>query len=173
MSKQILTEIINPALARLAAHRIPVSDAARVMLYAIGLQESNLQHRFQISLRSNGERFRGPARGLWQFEKGGGVSGVVNHRSSADIARVFTAEFVAATPRITAQSGQLWPMRTFWPQFSPGFCCGLTPGRCPRLRPPVSGRPGTTTSGSGGRASRTPRNGPPAGEPRWTLSSNL
>jgi len=33
MSKQILTKIIDPALGRLAAHRIPVTDAARVMLY--------------------------------------------------------------------------------------------------------------------------------------------
>jgi len=105
MSKQILAEIINPALDRLAAHRIPVTDAARVMLYAIGLQESNLQHRFQISQRSNGERFRGPARGFWQFEIGGGVAGVMAHKSSADIARAFTAEFVGSN---STNNGAIW-----------------------------------------------------------------
>jgi hypothetical protein len=49
------------------------SEAARVMLYAIGLQESRFEHRRQIG---------GPARGFWQFEKGGGVKGVLTHPSS-------------------------------------------------------------------------------------------
>jgi len=46
---------------------------ARAMLLAIGLQESRFQYRFQV---------RGPARGFWQFESGGGVAGVINHRST-------------------------------------------------------------------------------------------
>lgn len=51
---------------------------ARVMLLAIGLQESRLIHRRQIG---------GPARGLWQFELGtrasrGGVWGVYLHHAS-------------------------------------------------------------------------------------------
>ena len=49
------------------------SPEARVMLAAIGLQESRFTHRRQI---------RGPARGFWQFERGGGVFGVLNHRAS-------------------------------------------------------------------------------------------
>lgn len=49
------------------------SREARVMLAAIGLQESRLEHRRQI---------KGPARGFWQFESGGGVRGVLNHPSS-------------------------------------------------------------------------------------------
>lgn len=53
------------------------SDRARVMLLAIGLQESRLIHRRQIG---------GPARGLWQFEKGGGVRGVLNHKASRSYA---------------------------------------------------------------------------------------
>lgn len=42
---------------------------ARAMLLAIGMQESRLVHRKQIG---------GPARGLWQFERGG-VAGVLRH----------------------------------------------------------------------------------------------
>lgn len=53
------------------------SDRARVMLLAIGLQESRLTHRRQIG---------GPARGLWQFERGGGVRGVLNHKASRSYA---------------------------------------------------------------------------------------
>lgn len=50
------------------------SPEARVMLLAIGLQESRFKHRQQIG---------GPARGFWQFEKGGGVKGVLSHYASA------------------------------------------------------------------------------------------
>lgn len=49
------------------------SDAADVMLLAIGLQESRFKHRRQI---------RGPARSYWQFERGGGVVGVLDHPST-------------------------------------------------------------------------------------------
>lgn len=51
-----------------------LSRAARVMLLAIGLQESRFEHRKQIG---------GPARGFWQFESGGGVKGVLTHPASA------------------------------------------------------------------------------------------
>lgn len=46
---------------------------ARVMLLAIGLQESRFEHRHQIG---------GPAHGFWQFESGGGVKGVMEHPST-------------------------------------------------------------------------------------------
>lgn len=46
------------------------SDAATAMLLAIGLQESRFKHRQQIG---------GPAQGWWQFERGGGVIGVLSH----------------------------------------------------------------------------------------------
>lgn len=62
---------INPALDLLGARF--ASDEARVMLVAIGYQESRFQHRAQIG---------GPARGFWQFEQGGGVHGVLQHHSS-------------------------------------------------------------------------------------------
>jgi hypothetical protein len=51
------------------------SPQARAMLLAIGLQESGFVARRQIL---GDERF-GPARGLWQFEQGGGISGVLSH----------------------------------------------------------------------------------------------
>lgn len=54
------------------------SPQARVMLYAIGLQESRMTYRRQIV---NGKPI-GPAKGLWQFERGGGCKGVVEHPAS-------------------------------------------------------------------------------------------
>lgn len=49
------------------------SSKAIVMMLAIGLQESRFKHRRQIN---------GPARGFWQFERGGGVAGVLRHEAS-------------------------------------------------------------------------------------------
>lgn len=56
------------------------SPEARVMLYAIGLQESRFTHRFQVVQGRPGAK--GPARGFWQFERGGGCKGVVEHPAS-------------------------------------------------------------------------------------------
>lgn len=47
---------------------------ATVMLLAIGLQESRFEHRQQVG---------GPARSFWQFERGGGVRGVLTHPETA------------------------------------------------------------------------------------------
>lgn len=49
------------------------SPEARVLLLAIGAQESAFRHRTQIG---------GPAHGYWQFEQGGGVTGVIRHRAT-------------------------------------------------------------------------------------------
>lgn len=46
------------------------SPQARAMLMAIGWQESRFSHRRQVE---------GPARGYWQFERDGGVVGVMRH----------------------------------------------------------------------------------------------
>lgn len=51
---------------------------ARAMLRAIGLQESQFKHRFQVG---------GPAKGFWQFEKGGGIKGVLNHPTVKEYAQ--------------------------------------------------------------------------------------
>ena len=66
--KTTLETIIEPALRILPPQMS--SLRARAMMLAIGMQESRLTHRRQIN---------GPARGLWQFERGGGVAGVLRH----------------------------------------------------------------------------------------------
>lgn len=66
---------------------------ARVLLLAIGLQESGLTARVQ-RVAGGG---KGPARGLLQFERGGGVVGVLNHPASRDLAlQVCTARKLPA-----------------------------------------------------------------------------
>lgn len=63
------------------------SRQAHIMLLAMALQESRLKHRRQI---------RGPARGFWQFEAGGGVAGVLRHSASrTDAVRACNALSVA------------------------------------------------------------------------------
>lgn len=53
---------------------------ARVMIYAIGLQESRFIYRRQMV--GNPPRPVGPAKGYWQFERAGGCRGVINHHAS-------------------------------------------------------------------------------------------
>lgn len=72
--------VIEPALDLLPSKM--GSDEALVMLVAIALQESNLDAR---------EQHGGPARGLWQFERGGGVHGVLTHHAVRDYARKLCA----------------------------------------------------------------------------------
>lgn len=67
---------VLPALALLPSQMN--SPFARVMLYAIGLQESRFQYRRQLG--------NGPARGYWQFERGGGVAGVMAHPATREYA---------------------------------------------------------------------------------------
>lgn len=74
---QVIATAINPALALLPARMD--SPQARVLMLAIGLQESRFEHRRQLG--------NGPARGFWQFEAGGGVKGVMTHLASRDDAR--------------------------------------------------------------------------------------
>lgn len=50
-----------------------------VAMLAIGLQESRFTHRYQVL---NTPGVKGPARGFWQFESGGGVKGVMTHSAS-------------------------------------------------------------------------------------------
>lgn len=67
-----LSYLVIPA----AFHLLPKEMGTRhaiAFLLAIALQESKCCHRRQI---------RGPARGFFQFEKGGGVKGVLSHPSS-------------------------------------------------------------------------------------------
>lgn len=95
--RQTIVDAIDPALALLPPAL--TSDNARVMMLAIGLQESELIHRYQV-LSGGG---RGPARGLAQFEDGGGVKGVMTHASSRDLAR-----------ELCEARGTAWDRRTIW-----------------------------------------------------------
>ncbi len=75
--QSVTSTAINPALKLLPSAMD--SAAARILMLAIGLQESGLTVRRQ--------RGNGPARSLWQFElgsqtRGGGVWGVYQHDSS-------------------------------------------------------------------------------------------
>lgn len=79
---RVLRDMIKPAFRELPARM--ASDEARVMLLAIGLQESRFKHRVQMPLRPGMPP--GPARGFWQFEKGGGVKGVLSHPASSRLA---------------------------------------------------------------------------------------
>jgi hypothetical protein len=79
----LLKTAIEPALKLLPPKMD--SNAARVMLLAIGLQESRFKYRFQ-TVHGRPE-LKGPAKSFWQFEKGsmalgGGVAGVVKHEAS-------------------------------------------------------------------------------------------
>ncbi|WP_312538257.1 hypothetical protein [Achromobacter mucicolens] len=81
---EIIAAGIDPALALLPA-RMDTAEA-RIMLLAIGLQESRFEHRRQLV--GNPPRPTGPAKSFWQAEQGGGmVHGVRLHvatRAAAD-----------------------------------------------------------------------------------------
>lgn len=67
------------ALVDCALHFLPEkmnTPSAKAMLIAVALQESNMADRKQIG---------GPARGYWQFEKPGGVIGVLDHHATRAI----------------------------------------------------------------------------------------
>ena len=55
------------------------SPFARINQAAIGQQESGYLVRRKYG--------NGPARGYWQFEEGGGVKGVMEHKASSELAR--------------------------------------------------------------------------------------
>lgn len=84
---------ISLALSLLPAKM--TSPEALAMLYAIGLQESGMTARVQM----NG----GPARGLWQNERGGGVHGVLTSPSTMVLAMQ-----VCAARGIQAAEGPVW-----------------------------------------------------------------
>ncbi|UAN03078.1 hypothetical protein [Achromobacter mucicolens] len=73
---EIIAASIDPALALLPASMD--TPEARIMLLAIGLQESRFEHRRQLV--GNPPRSAGPAKSFWQGELGGGmVRGVRLH----------------------------------------------------------------------------------------------
>lgn len=93
---------VDPALALLP----PAMDTpqARLLMLAIGLQESGLYARCQI-VDGGG---RGPARGLWQFERAGGVLGVLQHPKTK-----FHAQAVCKARGVQADSRSVWEALEF------------------------------------------------------------
>jgi hypothetical protein len=93
---EVLTTAVDPALALLPPRMD--SPQARVMLLAIGLQESRFLYRHQLD--------NGPARGLWQFERGtkasrGGVWGVYLHKdSNSHLERLCASQKVPFLPEV-------------------------------------------------------------------------
>lgn len=90
---QFVADILGPGLAYL-----PISmdtPRARVQLLAMSLQEDPRQLRRQMG--------NGPARGLWQFERGGGVKGVMNHHATTGHAF-----------RVCKERGVSWDADAIW-----------------------------------------------------------
>jgi len=89
--------VIDRGLARLPARMD--SRAARVLMYAIGRQESRFTARDQLE-RGGRDIVPGPAMGFWQFERGGGVRGVLTHVLTSGFARQACMHFgVDPSPR--------------------------------------------------------------------------
>lgn len=77
----VRSSIVEPAMLILPTGMN--TPKARVMLGAIGLQESKFMHTAQVG---------GPAQGYWQFEQGG-VKGVLTHPASVHYAQAVCARF--------------------------------------------------------------------------------
>ena len=86
---------IDPGLAMLPS-RMDTPEA-RVLMLAICGQEADFHRRWQVVDRAR-PGVMGPARGLWQFERGGGVKCVLNHeRTHALAANVCRLRGISAT----------------------------------------------------------------------------
>ena len=73
------------------------SPQARLLMLAISGQEADFRHRWQVYDAKRPEAM-GAARGLWQFERGGGVRGVLTHeRTRTQAAEVCRMRNVAPT----------------------------------------------------------------------------
>jgi hypothetical protein len=97
---RLLATAIEPALKELDASGIVDTPEARRFVLAIALQESRLQHRRQVGADGFED---GPAASFWQFEKGGGCRGVLNHRFSAPRMRS-----ICATYNVEPVEAALW-----------------------------------------------------------------
>lgn len=89
MSAIVLTAI-RTALTEYLPPRMD-TVGARLLMLTIQKQEDPEERRYQVVRRTEstapvnivGDRTaKGPARGLWQFEQGGGVKGVLTHNST-------------------------------------------------------------------------------------------
>ena len=89
---------INAALADLPDAM--GSDAAVILLLAIGLQESKLVHRRQLIERDGNLVAAGPAKSFWQGERLGGMTaGILRHNATSGLTRALCSRHgIAATP---------------------------------------------------------------------------
>lgn len=97
---ELLVNAIDPAhalLERLTGLRS--DDRARVLSLAIAGQESAWVHRRQIG---------GPARSFWQFEKGGGVAGVLAHHATKDKIKAVCADLEIPCDTATVYEAMAW-----------------------------------------------------------------
>lgn len=97
---QLLTQAIIPAFAGLEKYGIKDTFEARRMVLAIALQESAGRYRRQVN--NAGEPIC-PASSYWQFEKGGGCAGVLNHAAVCKAMRQTLKD-----NDIGATIGELW-----------------------------------------------------------------
>jgi len=74
--RRVLAHAITPALAELPA--LPSQAGATQLLLTIAGVESGCLHRRQVPVAH--------AMGLWQFERGGGVAGVLTHKATRALA---------------------------------------------------------------------------------------
>lgn len=80
-ASDFLATILDPGLAFCASvpgWNIPSDDRARVLILSIAGQESGWSERVQSG--------NGPAHGVWQFERMGGVNGVLHHPATSTLA---------------------------------------------------------------------------------------
>lgn len=100
MLKAILKNAVIPAL-QLLPEKMD-SPAARVMLLAIGLQESRFTERRQLVGKP--PKPIGPAKSFWQGEKGGGmVHGVRMHPATRD-----AAEYLYRVRGVQSRDEAIW-----------------------------------------------------------------
>ena len=98
---QFLETILDPGLAFLArATGMAPNDTARLLLLAIAGQESGWEARRQ--------KPQPIARGFWQFERGGGVRGVLNHPASAHRAEQLCAALSIPSDEATVYEALAW-----------------------------------------------------------------
>jgi hypothetical protein len=89
---------LNEAIEILGEHY--GSSAAKLEVLAIGGQETKYLTRRQLITKNGKLVPQGPATGFWQFESGGGVTGVLYHgRTSALAKRLCAVRDVAPTSR--------------------------------------------------------------------------
>jgi hypothetical protein len=95
--EHITKTAIEPALALLPS--VMDTPSARVLLLTFGMQESRFEHRDQLE-KGGKNTTLGPALSFWQFERAGGVLGVLQHKASRGHAgRICTARGVNAESR--------------------------------------------------------------------------